>query len=215
MVLRYDLPPASGALRQGEILGDVYEHISNLPASRSQERQESLVESVKHNLLIVMSPDCDLDFDFKARFPNKEGKEQPKSIQEFMELGKILLHIILAKISTDITPTLPSTILKVLFAKVCDKATIGTRFVKTEVWKLVTQNQNERYHYFPEAPIGDPPINTLPELYIDFKKSISIPTQSLYAGLHGGEIKRIGLVPDRYIHDLMHRFYGFLSRVGV
>lgn len=214
MPLRYD-PPQFGALRQGEILGEVYEHIPRLPAIKPQEGQEPLIESVHHKILIVMSPDCDLDFDFKARFLEQNGKDQPISLRDFLESPKTLFHILLAKIVRDINPTLPSTILRVFLARIFDKAHIKLRFLNTQLWKQVEKNQNERYHYLPEAPVGNPPITTLPGLYIDFKKSLSIPTQHIYEGLRDGGIQRIALIPDKFIHDLIHRFYGFLSRVAV
>lgn len=215
MDLRYDIPPSSGTLRQGEILRDVYEHVPNFPAAKSKEGEEFPVNSIHHPLLIVMSPDCDLVWDFKGRFPDKQGKEQPKSIQDFLEIGKIVLHVILAKITKDITKTLPPSILRVLFAKICDTGTIYRRCLDSSHFDRVSNNQDERYHHFPEAPVGNPPIYSVPELYIDFKKSLSIPTQNLYEGLQVGGIKRVALIPDKYIHDLMHRSYGFLSRVAV
>jgi hypothetical protein len=55
----------------------------------------------------------------------------------------------------------------------------------------------------------------MPELYIDFKRVFGVFTAELYDGITNGGVIRKAVVPSIYLHDLMHRFFGFLSRVGV
>jgi hypothetical protein len=84
-----------------------------------------------------------------------------------------------------------------------------------DIWKRIEQNQDERYHHLKPAQVEDMPVSQLPDLYLDFKKVFGIATETLYEGLRIGTIRRVALVPPIYIHDLIHRFYGFLSRVAL
>lgn len=188
----YYNPPQRGALHQGEILSDVWEHIVLYPSVKAQQEQAFPVKSVHHDLLALMSHDCDLIWDFEARFPDLQSKE------------------------TLIAPTDASeTLAYVLCIELHTEERIKLQISGTDIWRRIKQNQDERYHHLDAASAGNPPIITLPDLYIDFKKALMIPTQSLYEGLRIGDVKKLALIPDRYIHDLMHRFYSFLSRVSV
>ena len=85
-----------------------------------------------------------------------------------------------------------------------------------DIWKRVRKNQDERYHKLPEAPYRDgASFGNIPDLYMDFKKTFALPTEQLCQAIASNGVRRIALVPHTYIHDLMHRFYGFLARVGV
>jgi hypothetical protein len=103
----------------------------------------------------------------------------------------------------------PRLLPHLLLCEVYEHSRIRGRVGATDLWKRAVQNQDERYHHLLAAPIW------LSDLYMDFKKTLSLPTESLYAGIENGGIHRLAVVAPIYIHDLMHRFYGFLSRVGV
>lgn len=194
MPLLYDLPHP-GPLRQGEILGDIWEHVPRYPPVESKEGQSFPIDSIRHELVVVMSPDCDLEWDFKARFPDQQLQEQLTSTED------VTVH--------------PSSISHVFLAKAYVKDKIRPLIKGSDIWRRINGNQDERYHHLKEAPIGDPQVDTLPDLYIDFKKALAMPTKSLYEGIRVSGIKRIAVVPDKYVHDLMHRYYGFLSRVAL
>lgn len=142
-----------------------------------------------------MSPDCDLEWDFKARFPDQQSQEQLSSPSDISDLPVSVSHVFLAKIYR--------------------REKIRSLIKGSDIWKRIENNQDERYHRFKESPVGEPLTTVLPDLYIDFKKALAIPTKSLYEGLRVGGVRRIALIPDKYIHDLMHRYYGFLSRVAL
>ena len=55
----------------------------------------------------------------------------------------------------------------------------------------------------------------LPDLFLDFKKALALPTALLYQVAQEGTVERVAIVPPIYLHDLIHRFYNFLSRVAV
>lgn len=62
--------PPKGPLRQGEILSDIKQPILR---SGSPGSEEIVVDFIEHPYAIVVSQDCDLDWDYKAR--HKEAKE--------------------------------------------------------------------------------------------------------------------------------------------
>jgi hypothetical protein len=109
----------------------------------------------------------------------------------------------------------PGLIPHVLVCKAYEEKDIRVQINGTMMWKRVQQNQDERYHHFMSAPIGEPPSGQLPDLYLDFKKTLGLPMQGLYGGIRDGQITRVAVVPAIHVHDLVHRFYGFQSRVGL
>lgn len=154
------------------------------------------VRSVWHDLLIVMSPDCDLTWDFEMRFINYlDEKEDEQQIP---------------------TESHPLAMTHILLCDLYGHDELRQRFTgKREIWRRVQQNQDERYHHFGSAPVDGGDGFFLHDLYLDFKKSFAVPTAFVYEGLLGDTIGRVAVVPPIQIHDLIHRFYGFLSRVAL
>jgi hypothetical protein len=192
---KYVQPPTSGELRQGEILADVFEYKPKDPVDCRAARTSIEVEPISHAYAIVVTQDCDLLSDFTRR----SSKE--------LEHPNILHHLLLCDMfkEEEIRSRLPQG---------------------SDIWKRVKQNQDERYHCVVAGPIGDEicedcgpgdrPVNyTLPPLYLDFKRVLSIPTGDLYRALETGEARRIALLPLHYLFDLNHRFYSFLSPIGL
>jgi hypothetical protein len=188
--LLYELPASSGELRQGELLQNIWEFRPTVPATKHDPSPPVAFQVITHSKMIVMTADCDLVQDHATRFPQAwhaiEGEADPKLLPQIL---------------------------------MCDLFTedeIHSQMPGSDVWKRVKKNQDERYHCLAAADVGTPAVNSLPALYMDFKKAIGLPTTAIYQGLavpHG--ISRIAVVPPTYIHDLIHRFFGFLSRVGV
>lgn len=87
------------------------------------------------------------------------------------------------------------------------------QFPGSRAVKMVTENRDERYHTLTFD--ADPDLH-LPEspIYLDFKRTIAIHTEDLYTALGSRTTQRVALIPPRYLHDLMHRFFGYLSRVA-
>lgn len=75
-------------------------------------------------------------------------------------------------------------------------------------------NYDRRYHHIPGGVITGS-TSRLHPFYLDFKKVVSVRTERLYDGVLAGDIERIALLPEYYAHHLIHRFYGFLSRVAL
>lgn len=177
----------SGALMQGEILSPVWEHRSSFPAIQLPSGVDIDFEHIEYPRLIVMTANCDLLWDYDAR--KESGGENLKTMP----------HILLCRLYEE--------------AEIRDRPQINSR-----IRGLIKSNQHERYHHLDVANIGNPAEGKLPDLYLDFKRSLSLPTRNVYLGLENPDtssrINRVAVVPPIYIHDLIHRFYGFLSRIG-
>jgi hypothetical protein len=146
-------------------------------------------------MVVVLTPDCDLEWDYDMRFVSYHAEVgNPKTSDEH-----------------------PQSVGQVLMCQLYDHDQIRPRFKgDKDLWSRLKDNQDERYHRFPPAEVAGASEPTyLHELYIDFKKATAISCDSLYSGVLGGDVERVALVPPHYIHDLIHRFYGFLSRVGL
>lgn len=186
----YDESPLWGPLRQGEILVDVWEHVADLSSRRVAAGEPARVHPIHHELMIVMNAECDLLWDAMARFQRTEPP-LPAG-QEDRSLVPYLL-------ACD------------LYREEQVRGQIGG----SDIWRRVRQNQDERYHRLTAAEIGRPSVGQLPDLYMDFKKVRALPTANVYTAIVPGGIVRKAVVPPVYLHDLMHRFFGFLSRVAI
>jgi hypothetical protein len=92
---------------------------------------------------------------------------------------------------------------------------IRPQFQATENWKRAKKNQDERYQYLEFEPIQGVADAPSSPLLLDFRRAFSVFTEDLYSALLAGSVRRIGVIPAVHLHDLMHRFYGYLSRVGL
>jgi hypothetical protein len=185
-------PPTDGRLVQGEILGAVWEFVPVQAPVAVPEETDIRVRSVYHERMIVLTQDCDLINDFKLRSPDEESLEDLNEVE-----GNIrsVPSVLLCDLTEDLGERLKGS---------------GTS------WKRVEGNQDERYHKLPEAQIGaDWAGGYLPALYLDFRKTVSLPTPFLYEALRVAGIARVAITPPIYLHDLIHRFHGYHSRVAV
>ena len=153
------------------------------------------VHPVEHPLMMVMTAVCDLEQDFNIRFPDLQHREDPAP--------------------APIDEGHPNVVPHSLLCEAYPHDQIRPRIKGSDIWRRIEQNQDERYHRFPEAQIGDPSVGDLSAIYLDFRKSLALPTSSLYDGLRSNQIQRAAVVPPIHVHDLMHRFYSYLSRVGI
>ena len=161
-----------------------------MAASASGSSAEAMIRSIGHTV-IVMSALCDLGQDFEARYSPERPTDPDDIVKADYEIPKLLPNVIVCPLYDEdsIRQMSPSG---------------------TDAWRRVKQNQNERYHHL--QPLDDA---EQPAYFMDFKNVLSLPTEGLYAGLAWGGIRRAGVVPDVYIHDIMHRFYAFQSRIGL
>lgn len=195
MAFRYEPCPAAGSLRQGELIGPLWEHRSLLPPTELDEGHEVPTASVRHELAVVMTPDCDLLWDFAARFKSEDAQTALDPEDPAIETAAVAVpHVLLCEAYAE--------------------EDARGRVAESRLWKLLQQNRDERYHHYAESEVGDTG-ERIADVYIDFKKILAVPTTQLYAGVRSGEVARRARVPPVYRHDLIHRFYGYLSRVAV
>jgi hypothetical protein len=185
--------PTNGALKQGEIISEVYEFQPIHPTRQPSGESGTPVQPIHHPHLVVMNPECDLLWDYQARV---NDREQAKGFAAARDHPSLLPHVLMCELYQQ--------------DEIRDRSTIGS-----DIWKRIRQNQDERFHHLYAAPVGDSQATELPDLYLDFKKILTLPTHLLYEALKSPKIRRLAVVPPVYVQDVMHRFYGFLGRVGV
>lgn len=187
MPLVYLLSPTSGALVQGELLANVWEHWVPVTTELADD-ETPRVRSRGHPLVIVLTNTCDLQQDFTCR----SQASDPRVIDEDRR--------------------------SITCVQLCDLYDLSAARVLvpgSDIFKRVRSNQDERYHRLvsdPDAP-GTPA--ELSDLTMDFRKMFTVPTGALYQGLASGNVRRLGVVPPIYVHDLIHRFFGYLGRVSL
>jgi hypothetical protein len=195
MALAYESAEVGGPLRQGEVLGPIVHHQAVFPPRRLPAGTNIAVRSTVFDLVVVLSPDCDLTWDHDMRFLDFWDDDE-----------NVIVHPNEHTRGVD----------QVLMCRLHNYGEIRPRFHNQgNVWGRVVGNQDERYHHLDGAPVAESPGFYLHPLFIDFKKATSMPTDELYDGVLSGDIERVALLPAYYIHDLIHRFYGFLSRVAL
>lgn len=179
-----------GPLQQGEILAGVWELRPMHPASKPAPNTNPPVVPIPHDLVVVLTAACDLEQDYRIRFP---ADTEPLTPEDIDSQRRSLQYVLLCDLyrESEIRPQLP------------------------ESWKRVSQNQEQRYHRLFGGPIADSE-RAIPEpLYLDFLKAVALPAEALYLALDAKSISRVAVVPHIHVHDLIQRFFSFLSRVGL
>ncbi len=144
------------------------------------------VSPVHHDLVIVMSQDCDLEQDYKRR-----------QAGEVATLPNVLFCDVYSA--------------EILRAKVQALEQLGRQDWK----KRIAQNQHERFHYMQRVELGQDLRGLgLTAIALDFKIYFTMPTDELYARL-AAEIRRRCILSSPYVEHLAHRFFKFQARVAL
>ena len=134
---------------------------------------------------MVMTPDCDLEQDFEAR----QVEDAPES--------RLIPRVLLCEVQEA--------------AELKKSSGLNSR-----LWRQVRQNQHERYQFVRSvAAFEDAASEGLPELALDFKRVLAVPTDELYVQIHNGIVRRRTVMVDRYLFHFVQRFYSFQGRIGV
>lgn len=185
MSFKYEPSPEVGALIQGEILHGVHEFVANVPAQASSQDLEITFNPIGHNLVMVMNPACDLEWDYVSRFT---GSRKPQN-----ELAQIFFCDVYEEENIRQRSQLNSG----LFSNV--KKNQNERYHHLQEASIANSDQ----------------VRPLPDLYMDFKNVFGIATLSIYRAIEEGGIDRIAVVPPVYVQYLMQRFYNFRGRIGL
>ncbi len=192
MPFRYDSPPmVDERLRQGEIVLNLLE----LPPSPSdtetlfnEEKSPPVIRST-HPIALIVTQDCDLYWDWKLRQSPKEVKKDIKDER------KQLPHI--------------------HFCEMFMKEEIRwSRGFNRPLWERVISNQDERYHLFHQSKIADTD-EQLPDLYVDFKRVFTLPTEYVYWLISSAYSTRKAIMTEPYLRDVIQRVFSYLSRVAL
>jgi hypothetical protein len=180
------------ALRQGEILAEVVQYkliLEELP-NISFPVNESLnlkATFITYPYVIVISQDCDLDWDYKAR---KDG------IKPFKKLDSILLCQVYTAQDVRTPP--------------------GESRLKSELWNYIKTNRDRQYHFLEKVP-SQFSLNKkdLPEFTVDFKKIFSVDTETLYYLIENNVVNRLTVLQSPYLEHFSQRYHAFHGRVGL
>jgi hypothetical protein len=172
-------------LRQGEILTNLVQY-NPVVSELSLEGEELSFEPIIHPYAIVVTQDCDLDWDYRAR---QRENSQP---------SKLLNSIILCEIST---------------AKEVRETTDN---MNSKEWKLVESHRHERFYFFERIPLEyELEQIGLPELTADFKKVFGIDSATLYRQIELGIVKRRSVLSSPYLEHFSRRYHSFHGRVAL
>lgn len=181
----YTRSPADGPLLQGEIL-------SNLPQARliiesAPSEGQGVFDIGVHPWVIVMSQDCDLEQDYRAR----NGSNQP---------DKKIPNILFCEMTTS------GELFKLIYSAGGPASAIFQRIV---------QNNDPRYQFLEKTEAAYDALGTgLDELCIDFKRYFTIPAEEVYFRLSQSTRRRCYLLSP-YLEHLALRFYSYQSRVAL
>ncbi|MGC9525906.1 MAG: hypothetical protein ACP5D7_10250 [Limnospira sp.] len=181
---------ADEALRQGEILTGVVQYKPQINGSTNPEPDSIPFQKVVHPYAIIVSQDCDLDWDYKAR---NNVKNDPKNS------NKLLNSILLCEVDTA--------------RSIRDNPNNN---INSREWNYVNSNRHERYHFFqavtPELDLGQ---EGLPELTSDFKRVFGIDAENLYFQIDNGTAKRRSILASPYLEHFSVRYHFFHQRVAL
>lgn len=182
----YTRSEVEGRLWQGEILENVIQIKPTIESIEANVEGALEVNPVIHELVIVVSQDCDLEQDYIRRNAGGQGT---------------LPNVMLCEVYRA----------EVLRTQVRERDQLGSKD-----WKRgIAQNQNERFQYLQRVdPAEDLQREGLTALALDFKNYFTLPTDELYARLSRG-IRRRCRLSTPYAEHLAHRFFKFQSRVAL
>lgn len=176
--------PPEGPLRQGEIISGLIQ--ARLSLNSVGEGSTPIVDILTHPFAVIVSQDCDLELDYKAR----NGLDDVKA-------DKILPSILFCHaITADATwnsGCLPGSKERTFFPK----------------------NKLERFHFLQKVePAQDALHEGLPELGVDFKRYFTVPADEVYKRI-AFEAKRRCFMRSPYLEHLSTRFCYFQMRIAL
>ena len=189
--------PAEGVFRQGEILSDVIQ-VHLRPDSLGPDAGDVELEEKVHPYALILTQDCDLDWDFKTRSA-AVGEEEPDTGKRAKEANKRQAKLV------------PN----VLLCELTTAAILRPFLAGTDILRRIRNNLDERYQcLLAVRPEDDRAGEGLPELVADFKRVFSIPTDELYLRITLG-MRRRARLQSPYLQHLSSRFGYYCLRVAL
>lgn len=183
----YQASDKCSSLRQGEILTGVVQYnpvIDEIPLEL-EELQELSFTPVLHPYAIVVTQDCDLDWDYKARGISNNNP------------AKLLNSVVLCEIGT------------------ADVMRSTDRMNRKEWELVVAHRHERFYFFEKIPPEYEVEQEGLPELTADFKKVFGIDAATLYRQIELGVVKRRTVLASPYLEHFSKRYSSFHGRVAL
>ena len=135
MVFAYQPVDQSGRLAQGEILFGAWEPLpANADGQLAPDNATISFTVVRHDKIVVVTPDCDLFSDFFYRFNQDVTAENEREART--RQSHLLSHI--------------------LCCEVYDQKELKSSIAPgSDIWSRVERNQDERYQHIQGGPSAD------------------------------------------------------------
>ena len=181
----YEKAPSSGPLRQGEIAGNLLQITVAVDTIGSDE---IAVTPVVHPYAIVVSQDCDLEWDWDRR----KSEDERDGIA-----AKLMSSVLFCEVETaEVARNSPG--------------------INSNAWNLIRTDRDIRYEFLQRVePNCDLLSKGLPELVVDFKRYFAIPVDEVYARFEMCELQRRCCFRAPYLQHLATRFYYYQYRVAL
>jgi hypothetical protein len=179
----YVQSPSSGPLRQGELITGL------LQLTYSAIGRESIDATIlPHDYALVVSQDCDLDWDYSLRYGQGQG--------EHKRMQDILFCVVSEAAAV--------------------RRSFDPSFMNSRKWDRISGNTDERFHFFQRVePSQDVQRQGLPELVADFKLYFSLPVDSVYNQINAGIASRWCHLKSPYLEHCSHRFGFYQGRIAL
>jgi hypothetical protein len=191
----YRKATSDGGLRQGEIISNLTQFLPKLEIPTKPD--QILGRYLTHPYAIVVTQDCDLEQDYKARRENaKKHRLLPNILFCELELANELRN---SKINNESLPV--------------EKR---EREVNSAIWKEIAKNKHERYHFFQRITTDCDLQNAgLKELAADFSRFFTIPTDEVYFRIEKNLTQKHCFLLSPYLEHFSLRFHYYHSRVAL
>ncbi|MBM3326022.1 MAG: hypothetical protein FJY65_03420 [Calditrichaeota bacterium] len=168
------------------------EILSDFPHYIPLHSQPTLVKQVNRSLVMGLSQDCDLEQDYNLRNDHSINVNEKEAESQY----------------------LPFLILLELFTE--DRIRSERKYLKSDIWRKIRDNNDERYQYLRVIQSEDDLLNEgIPASVIDFKRSFTVETSYVYHSIQSGNIKRRSIVKTPYAEAILSRFGNYISRVAL
>jgi len=194
--VKYEIHEINSYLRPGEILQGLVEHRVVQPPITFPEGEQIEIRSREIDYSIILNAECDLEWDFKRRFPTGTIDTVDEAFPSSDDHHKALPHLIMC------------------MGETLDSLGGRSQIRDSDHMNLIKQNQDERYGYIPQSAI-DGKSTEIPELVFDFKKVMALPTRSIYEGIRTGGARRVAALPSPWNLNMANRFFNFHGRIGL
>ena len=187
----YQLPDQNSSLRRGEILTNVCQY-RPIASDLSPDSEELSFTRTIHSYVMVVTQDCDLDWDYKKRTLRD-------STASSILNSKLLNSVLLCEVGSA--------------EEIKNSSDHG---ISSKIWNLIKSHRHERYYFLEKIPYQqDLGKEQLPELTVDFKKVFGVETETLYRQIELGIAQRRTFLTHPYGEHLSQRYQSFHGRVAL